>query len=83
MATTTDLLRQNFAEACAARDGILAQSGPLRAQRDQLIAAAEAALAAQVDPLNAQITAVEAGLPALMGEIAAIAIALNGRTGAQ
>jgi hypothetical protein len=83
MTTTIDLLRQNFAQACAARDAILAQSGPLRAQRDQLIATAEAALAAQVDPLNARIAAAEAALPALMSEIASIAVALNGQTGAQ
>jgi hypothetical protein len=82
MTTTIDLLRQNFAEACAARDAILAQSNPLRAERDAQVSAAESALAAQVAALNAQIAALEAALPALMNEIAAITIALNGQTSA-
>lgn len=80
MTTTQDLLRLRFAEACAERDAIFALSSPLREQRDDLARAAEAALAAQVGPLNAQISAAEASLPALMNEIAAIANGLGGQT---
>jgi hypothetical protein len=83
MTSTVDLLRQNFTEACASRDAILAMSGPLRAQRDQVIADATATLAAIVGPLDARIAATESGLPALMNEIASIAVALNGQTAAQ
>lgn len=82
MSTTLDLIRQQFSALCAERDAVLAQSMPLRQQRDGLAAAAAVALAAQTDPLNAQIVTIEAGLPDLMNQIAQIANALNGQTGA-
>lgn len=80
MADTLALLKQQFSDLCGHRDAILAQSGPLREQRDAATVASEAALAATVDPLNAQIASIEAPLPALMNDIATIANALGGQT---
>lgn len=82
MATTLDLLKQQFATLCQQRDAILARSEPLRAQRDALVRQAEATLAAEIAPLAAQIEVAEAGLTDLMKQIAQIATALDGRTAA-
>jgi hypothetical protein len=83
MATTQDLLRQRFAEACRDRDALLAGATPLRQRRDALLVKAAADLAAKVDPLDAQIATIECGLPALHSEIASIALALGGQTGSR
>jgi hypothetical protein len=80
MATTQDLLRQRFSEACKDRDALLARAAPLRQRRDALLVKAVADLAVKVDPLDAQIAAVENGLPDLHNEIASIALALGGQT---
>lgn len=80
MASTSELLKALFADLCAQRDAALAVVEPLRAQRDAAIAQSAAALAAIVDPLEAQIAAAEAGLPALMNQIAQISNALGGNT---
>lgn len=80
MADTLALLKQQFSDLCGQRDAIMAQSGPLRAERDAATVASETALAAIVDPLNAEIVSIEAPLPALMNDIATIANALGGQT---
>ena len=80
MADYLVLLKQQFTDLCARRDAILAQSTPLRAERDAATIASEAALSVIVGPLNDQIVAAEAGLPALMNDIATIANALGGNT---
>jgi hypothetical protein len=82
MSTTLDLLKQQFTTLCQQRDAIFAASLPLRAQRDGLVQQAEAALAAQVAPINAEIATIEGPLPDLMNQIAAISTALDGKTGA-
>lgn len=73
-----ETMRRRFHELAQKRDAITAKSGPLRVQRDALIAAHEA----QVRPLEAQIKAAEAGLYDISREIGIIARALNGKTGA-
>jgi hypothetical protein len=78
--TTLDLLKQQFAALCQARDAALAEVAPLRAQRDAVLARAEAALAAELAPLDAQIAAIEAPLVSTVQQIAQIATALNGQT---
>jgi uncharacterized coiled-coil DUF342 family protein len=80
MATTQDLLRQRFVEACAERDAILAKAEPLREKRDALIAKIEADMKAKVEPIDAQIKDTETGLSDIMKEIAQISTALNGQT---
>lgn len=80
MADTLALLKQQFTELCAQRDAILASSLPLRAQRDGLVQQAEAALIAQVSPIDAQIQAAESGLADLNNQIGTISTALSGKT---
>jgi hypothetical protein len=80
MSTTLDLLKQQFTTLCQQRDAILAQSTPLREQRDSLAQEAAAVLAAQLAPIEAQIAAAETGLPDVMNQIAQIANALDGKT---
>lgn len=82
MATTQDLLRQRFADACGERDDLLARAAPLRQKRDALVAKLAADHAAKVDPLDAQIAVLEAPLADLMREIAQISTVLNGQTAA-
>lgn len=72
-----DDLRARFAELANMREGIQAQSAPLREQRDTLAAEAQAATAA----LDQQIGAIEADLFDINQEAALIARALGGRTG--
>jgi hypothetical protein len=78
--TTRDLLTQQFTVLCQQRDATLAQAAPLRAQRDRIVADGEAAIAAEIAPLDDQIAAAENGLPDIMNQIAQIATALNGQT---
>jgi hypothetical protein len=78
--TTRDLLTRQFTVLCQQRDAALAQAAPLRAQRDRIVADGEAAIAAEVAPLDRRIAAIEAPLATLIGEIAQIATALNGQT---
>ena len=73
-----DTMRRRFQELGQKREAIVGKSGPLRAQRDALIAAHEA----QIKPLEAQIKAAEAGLFEIDRERGIIARALNGKTGA-
>lgn len=82
MTDTLALIKQQFTSLCAQRDAILATAAPLRAQRDAIVQAAEAALAAQVAPLNVQIKAAETGLFDLHNQIGTISLALNGKTAA-
>lgn len=78
--TTRELLKQRFAALCQQRDAALAEATPLRARRDDLIVAAEAALRQKVDPLDQAIAVAEAPLAALHREIAQLAQALDGQT---
>jgi len=73
-----DNMRRQFHELGAKRDAILAQSGPLRDQRDALIAEHTAA----VQAIDAQIKAAEAGLFDIDNERGMLVRALKGRTGA-
>ena len=82
MATTLDLLKQQFTTLCQQRDAALAQSAPLRAQRDQIITQGEAAIAAQLKPLDDQIAAIEGPLVDVIAQLARISTALNGQTAA-
>ncbi len=78
MSKTDDILRTRFAEAIQERDAIFAQTEPLRAQRDAIIAKARK-LEMTAEPLNAQIAALETGgsLFELCNEISTIARALR------
>jgi uncharacterized coiled-coil DUF342 family protein len=78
--TTRDLLKQQFVSLCQQRDAILKEVAPVRAQRDKMVAQAEAALAAELVPLDASIAQLEAPLAALHQEIAQVVQALGGET---
>jgi hypothetical protein len=72
-----DNLRRRFHELSAQRNAKLGASGPLRMQRDALIAQHEADIA----QLNAHIKDAEAGLYEIDVERGALVRALNGQTG--
>lgn len=78
MSKTDDILRARFAEAIQERDAIFAQTEPLRAQRDAIIAEARK-LELTAQPLTDQIAALESGsaLFELCNEISTIARALR------
>jgi hypothetical protein len=78
--STTDLLKQQFASLCQQRDALLAEIAPIRVQRDAVAAQLEAALVAQLKPLDASIAQLEAPLPDLHRQIAAVVTALDGHT---
>lgn len=86
--STQDLLRRRFTEACTARDAIAAAAAaaaaaaPLRKQRDDILAKAQAQ-AAKAEPLMRRIREIEAPLYDLHNEIATIARALSGQTAAE
>ncbi len=80
MATTLDLLKQQFADLSAQRDAALAQSAALRTQRDQLIENSQTTLAAQLAPLDAQIADIEKPVTDILTQIALISQSLNGQT---
>lgn len=68
-------LQKQFRELQARRDAILAASGPLRAQRDQV---ANEARARELT-LNAQIREIEKDLPKIDEDLAMLARATGGR----
>jgi hypothetical protein len=70
-------MKRRFHALGAQRKAKLSVSGPLREQRDGLIAAHEKVIAA----LNVQIKEAEAGLHEIDMERGALARALNGQTG--
>jgi len=74
---TPDAMRKRFHEARDERAAILAKSGPLREQRDQIKREYETKMA----DLNAQIKQAESGLYDLDMEIGALSKALRGKTG--
>jgi uncharacterized coiled-coil DUF342 family protein len=74
-----ETMRKRFHELGRQREAILAEVDPLRKQRDELVAAYDAA----VKPLEAKIKAASAGLFGIETERANIARALRGKTGAQ
>ncbi len=82
MSNTQTLLRQRFTEACRERDAISEKAAPLRRQRDDILAKAQAQ-AAKANPLTERLRALEAPLYDLHNEIATIARALGGRTAAE
>ncbi len=75
-----DLIKQQFLTLCAQRDAELAKLAPLRAQRDKVVAQADAALAAELGPLDQQIVAIEGPLIETLRQIAQVSVALNGQT---
>lgn len=79
MSNTQALLRQRFTEACRERDAIADTAAPLRKQRDDILAKAQAQ-AAKAEPLTRRIRELEAPLYELHNEIATISRALGGRT---
>lgn len=72
-----DAMRKRFAELGQAREVIEAQATPLRAKRDELIAAHHR----EMRILNDEIRRVEAGLFDIDMERGIIVRALNGKTG--
>ncbi|WP_315831095.1 hypothetical protein [Bradyrhizobium prioriisuperbiae] len=79
MAKTQDLLRQRFAEACGERDAIIDAAAPLRRQRDDILAKAQAQ-AGKAEPLTQRIRDLEGPLYELHNEIATLSRALGGKT---
>lgn len=71
-------MQKRFWELTRKREEIAAQAGPLRAERDALIAKHTA----EVQPLEAKIKQVEAPLFDIDRERGLIARALGGKTGA-
>lgn len=74
--STKDMLQERFAELTAKREAILAQSTPLREQRDKI--KNEALALAQT--LDDQIMAIEKGMPELDTDLGRLARALGGRS---
>ena len=70
-------MRKRFHELGAQREEILARSAPLRAKREEAVAAYESV----VKPLEAQIKEAEKGLYELDNERGMISRALGGKTG--
>ena len=78
MSFDPDTMRKRFHELNTKREAILAVSAPLRAKRDEAVAAYESV----ARPLEAQIKQAEAGLFEIDQERAMISRALRGKTGA-
>jgi uncharacterized coiled-coil DUF342 family protein len=76
MDMTPEALRARFAELGEQRDSILGQSTPLREQRDEVSVNAQT----QMEALDDEIRAAEAGLFDIDQERGLIARALGGRT---
>jgi hypothetical protein len=74
---TPEAMRARFHELKAQREAIKAVSDPIRAERDAHVQAARA----KEDELTAALKAAEEGLFDLDMEMAALARALNGKTG--
>jgi hypothetical protein len=76
MSETKALLTQQFEKLAAAREAILAASGPLRADRDRIKNEARA----KAEALNVQIKEVEKDLPQISMDLGSLARALGGRS---
>lgn len=77
--TTLDIMTRRFDELLAARDAVLGQSEPLRAQRDKIMNDARAAAEIIAD----QVAELEKDLPAIQTDLGRLSRALGGRSMSQ